>query len=117
MEHIVVKGLDRKALCRRVGRSFSSTAAISTVSTICACTTSDASPAAAELRQALVGLSGRQVKRGKAARPFTEPALLAGLELLLKMVTVLERHDAADLRRLLEAALPGLLRPRPPNDV
>jgi hypothetical protein len=77
----------------------------------------DASPAAADLRQALVGLSGRQMKRGKHARPFTEPALLAGLELLLKMVTVLEHHDAADLRRLLEAALPGLLRPPRREDV
>ena len=46
---------------------------------------------AAELRQALVGLSGRQMKRGDKARSFTEPALLAGLELLLKMLIVLER--------------------------
>ena len=74
----------------------------------------DTSPAAAELRRALVGLSGRQMKRGKGARPFTDPALLAGLEFLLKMVMVLEHHDAATLRRLLEAALPGLLRPQPP---
>jgi hypothetical protein len=77
----------------------------------------DPSPAGAELRQALVGLSGRQMKRGTTARAFTEPALLAGLELLVKMVTVLELHDAAELRRLLEAALPGLLRPEQPKDV
>ena len=69
----------------------------------------DASPAAAELRQALIGLSGRQMKRGDKARSFTEPALLAGLELLLKMLIVLEHHDPEHLRRLLESALPGLL--------
>jgi hypothetical protein len=77
----------------------------------------DASPAAADLRQALVGLSGRQMKRGREARPFTGPALLAGLELLLKMVTVLEHHDPAELRGLLDAALPGLLRPPRREDV
>jgi hypothetical protein len=77
----------------------------------------DTSPAAAELRQALVGLSGRQMKRNGKVQPFTEPALLAGLELLLKMVMVLEHHDAAELRRLLEAALPGLLRPQRRKDV
>ena len=77
----------------------------------------DPSPAAAELRQALVGLSGRQMKRGKEARPFTEPALLAGLELLLKMLTVLERHEPAELRRLLDAALPGLRPPPQRKDV
>ena len=77
----------------------------------------DPSPAAAELRQALVGFSGRQMKRGGKARPFTEPALLAGLELLLKMMRVLEHYDPAELRRLLEAALPGLLRPQQRKDV
>lgn len=77
----------------------------------------DTSPAAAELRQALVGLSGRQMKRGGKARPFTEPALLAGLELLLKMLIVLEHHDPAELRRLLQAALPGLLPPQRRKDV
>ncbi len=77
----------------------------------------DPSPAAAELRQALVGLSGRQMKRGKEARPFTEPALLAGLELLLKMLTVLERHEPVELRRLLDAALPGLRPPPQRKDV
>ena len=30
---------------------------------------------------------------------------------------VLEHHDAAQLRRLLEAALPGLLRPQQRKDV
>jgi hypothetical protein len=77
----------------------------------------DASPAAAELRQALVGLSGRQIKRGDKARSFTEPALLAGLELLLKMMIVLEQHKPEYLRRLLESALPGLLPKTRPKDV
>lgn len=77
----------------------------------------DASPAAAELRQALIGLSGRQMKTGDKARSFTEPALLAGLELLLKMMIVLEHHDPKDLRRLLEAALPGLIPTRRREDV
>lgn len=69
----------------------------------------DTSPVAAELRQTLIGLSGRQMKRGAKVRAFTEPALLAGLELLLKMMIVLDHHDPKDLRRMLEAALPGLL--------
>ena len=75
----------------------------------------DTSPAAADLRRALVGLSGRQMKRGGKA--FTEPALLAGLELLLKMIMVLEDHDPTELRRLLEAALPGLLGRQQRKDV
>lgn len=71
----------------------------------------DPRPEAAELRTALVGLSGRQMKRGSKARPFTAPALLAGLELLLRMLMLLERHDINDLRRLAEAALPDLFPP------
>jgi hypothetical protein len=74
-------------------------------------------PAAAQLRQALIGLSARQMKRGDKARSFTEPALLAGLELLLKMMIVLEHHDLDELRRLLEAALPGLLPKTKQEDV
>ena len=80
----------------------------------------DARPEAAELRTALVGLSGRQIARGKDSRGFTEPALLAGLELLVRMLTLLERHDLNDLRRLTEAVLPNLLPPAPrppPGDV
>lgn len=86
----------------------------------------DSRPEAAELRRALIGFAGRQTKRvtrgepggGRAARGFTEPALLAGLEFLVKMLMALEHHDPADLRRLLHAALPGLLpTPRPRDDV
>ena len=47
----------------------------------------DPSPQAAEARALLVRLSGRQMKR---KRPFTEPALLAGLWVLLAMLDVLD---------------------------
>jgi hypothetical protein len=56
-------------------------------------------PEAEELRQLLVRLSGRQMKRN---RPFTEPALLAGLWVLLAMLSVLEQYHPDDLRRLAE---------------
>ena len=74
----------------------------------------DERPEAAEFRQVLVRLSGRQMKRGKdaagnPARGFTEPALLAGLGVLLPMLHLLETHDPDDLRRLADAALPGML--------
>jgi hypothetical protein len=67
-------------------------------------------PEAAQLRGVLVRLSGRQVKRGQGARGFTEPALLAGLGVLLPMLELLRTHDPADLRRLVDRALPDLLR-------
>jgi hypothetical protein len=76
----------------------------------------DDRPPAAELRDVLVRLSGRQMKRGKDARGFTEPALLAGLGVLVPMLDLLERHDAADLREMAEAVLPilaGRQRPSP----
>jgi hypothetical protein len=69
------------------------------------------SPQAAEMRDVLVRLSGRQMKRGKDRRCFTEPALLAGLGVLISMLDYLRDHDLADLRRLAEAVLPGLVRP------
>ncbi len=59
-------------------------------------------PQADELRRVLIQLSGRQMKRGK---PFTEPALLAGLWVLLSMLALLEQHDSHDLRRWLQDAL------------
>jgi hypothetical protein len=76
----------------------------------------DDSPEAEEFRGVLVRLSGRQMKRGRAPdgtprRPFTEPALMAGLGVLLAALHLLERHDADDLRRMADAALPGLLPP------
>ena len=70
----------------------------------------DDRPEAAELRAALVRLSGRQVKRTRDSRGFTGPALMAGLGVLLPMLEMLEHADPRDLRRLVQAALPGLLR-------
>lgn len=58
-------------------------------------------PEAEPLRHLLVRLSGGQMKRN---RPFTEPALLAGLWVLLAMLSVLEQYHPDDLRRF--AALP-----------
>jgi hypothetical protein len=66
----------------------------------------DLSPQAAELRQLLVRLSGRQMKRGKNARGFTEPALLAGLGVLLPMLQVLEETSIEKLRALVRSVLP-----------
>lgn len=59
-------------------------------------------PEAEPMRQLLVRLSGRQMKRNK---PFTAPALLAGLWVLLAMLYVLEVYHVDDLRRLAQLAL------------
>jgi hypothetical protein len=67
------------------------------------------SPEAAELREVLVRLSGRQMKRGKNARSFTEPALLAGLGVLIPMLELLLRYEVQELRDLVQATLPGIL--------
>ena len=63
-------------------------------------------PQAPELRSVLVRLSGRQMKRGPDAPGFTEPALLAGLGVLLPMLALLEHHSVAELRQLVEHVLP-----------
>jgi hypothetical protein len=63
-------------------------------------------PQAPELRSVLVQLSGRQMKRGPEAPGFTEPALLAGLGVLLPMLALLEQHSVAELRQLVEHVLP-----------
>jgi hypothetical protein len=75
----------------------------------------DDRPEAEEMRQVLVRLSGRQMRRGggDAARGFTEPALLAGLSVLIPMLLLLEQHDLQDIRRLAAATLPNLT-PTPP---
>ena len=54
-------------------------------------------PAAAELRTVLVRLSGRQMKR---AVPWTTPALLAGLWVLLAMLDLLEHYKLSQLQKL-----------------
>ena len=72
----------------------------------------DAAPEAEEFRRVLVRLSGRQMRRVRGEGPvaFTEPALLAGLGVLLPMLELLRTHDPDHLRRLTDHALPGLLR-------
>jgi hypothetical protein len=67
-------------------------------------------PEGQALRDVLVRLSGRQVRRGDG---FTEPALLAGLYLLLHTLEVLEHYDPHELRRLLDAVLEPA--PEPPR--
>jgi hypothetical protein len=62
-----------------------------------------AAPKAAEARQLLVRLSGRLMKRGVA---FTEPALLAGMWVLLAMLDTLEDYTPTQLRRLVAQFLP-----------
>jgi hypothetical protein len=62
-----------------------------------------AAPQASEARQLLVRLSGRLMKRGV---DFTEPALLAGMWVLLAMLDTLEEYTPAQLRRLAAQFLP-----------
>jgi hypothetical protein len=57
----------------------------------------DQSPQAVELKNVLIRLSGRQMKR---KRPHTAPALLAGLWVLLSLLELLEHYDLNDLKRL-----------------
>jgi hypothetical protein len=57
----------------------------------------DPSPPAEELKRVLIRLSGRQMKRG---RPYTMPALLAGLRPLLAMLSLVEHLDLAQIRHL-----------------
>lgn len=65
-------------------------------------------PAAAQARQLLIRLSGRQMKH---RRPFTLPALLAGMQVLLAMLSVLQDYSADELRGLAQIAWPSA---RPP---
>jgi hypothetical protein len=65
----------------------------------------DPSPQAGELRRILVRLSGRQMKHKVES---TAPALLAGLEKLLAMLDLVRDYDIAQLRNLLNTALPTL---------
>jgi hypothetical protein len=56
----------------------------------------DTSDEAREIKDVLIRLSGRQMKRN---RPHTDPALLAGIGVLLPMIALLEQYDVDDLRR------------------
>lgn len=60
-------------------------------------------PQAPAARQLLVRLSGRLMKRGVE---FTEPALLAGMWVLLAMLDTLEDYTPAQLRRLMAQFIP-----------
>ena len=57
----------------------------------------DNSPEAREFKDVLVRLSGRQMKR---KRPHTAPALLAGLWILLSMLSLLKHYKLRDIKRL-----------------
>jgi len=57
----------------------------------------DDSPKALEFKNVLVRLSGWQMKR---KRPHTAPALLAGLWVLLSMLSLLDHYTLRDIRRL-----------------
>jgi hypothetical protein len=61
-------------------------------------------PQAEAVRGLLVQLSGRQMAYGKA---FTEPALFAGLWMLLTLIHTLETHDLDTLRTIAKLALPN----------
>jgi hypothetical protein len=65
----------------------------------------DPSPAAREMEQLLVKISGRQTKR---RRPVTMPALLSGLQSLLAVLGILEDYTPQQLRQLLARTLPLL---------
>ena len=75
----------------------------------------DQQPEAAAMRQVLVRLSGRQIKRGKNRRDFTEPALLAGLGILIPMLLLLEEYDLEQLREMTRIFLPDILPNSTPN--
>jgi hypothetical protein len=64
-------------------------------------------PDAAGARDFLVQLSGRQMKRGKRGKPYTHPALFAGLWMLLSMLNTLEKCDLDTLRHIDDVALPA----------
>ena len=65
-------------------------------------------PSAPRLREVLVRLSGRQMKRDKQAKGFTEPALLAGLGVLIPMLLLLEHHDLNEIRAIAQELIPQL---------
>jgi hypothetical protein len=69
----------------------------------------DSSEPAAQMREVLVRLSGRQIKRGKNRPKFTAPALLAGLGILIPMLLLLENYDLETLREMTRELLPGIL--------
>lgn len=67
-----------------------------------------ATPEAKQARMLLVRLSGRQMRWGKA---YTEPALLAGMWVLLAMLEALEQYKVSELKRMAKTILQGFARP------
>jgi hypothetical protein len=111
--HKLLKGAGQQAECwqQETAAALARRLAVASVAAVVVWKLArDQRPEAAELRGVLVRLSGRQMKRTKDSRGFTEPALLAGLGVLLPMLELLKTHEVADLRRLADRALPGLLR-------
>ena len=66
----------------------------------------DQAPDAIKMKTLLVEISGRQMKR---SRPFTAPAMLAGLEKLIPLMEILETHTIAEIKQLMKAVLPPQL--------
>jgi hypothetical protein len=66
----------------------------------------DERPEAAELRTILILLSGRLMKRGRGQPGFTEPALLAGLGVLLPLMRLLDDYSVEELKSLLHQVIP-----------
>lgn len=64
-------------------------------------------PEAAPARALLVRLSGRLMQRDK---PFTEPAMLAGMWVLLAMLDTLSRYTVAEIKRQAALILPSFER-------
>ena len=60
-------------------------------------------PQAPAARELLIRLSGRQMKR---TTPYTMPALLAGMWILLTMLETLEHYTVTELKEITTAALP-----------
>lgn len=63
----------------------------------------DKSPEGEEARRVLIELSGRQMKR---SQPFTAPALLVGLWMLLQIQYVLANCDIEQIQKIANYALP-----------
>ena len=65
----------------------------------------DQSEDGAQMRRLLIRLSGRQMKRNK---PFTTPALLAGLLVLLPMLDLLDTYggDLSPIKQLAQRTIP-----------
>jgi Transposase DDE domain len=66
----------------------------------------DTSPQSQQLRITLVKLSGRQTKRTRNSRGFTEPALLAGLNVAIPMMILLEQMSVEELKSAAHELMP-----------